>query len=179
MNNRITAIFDAWIIRQHNRLKQRIIHIGLFDEDAFQETYLMMRNTLTDNDYNKDFETLFITLYKQALSREYSREMRFFHPNPLFFIFLHSGDTEPGCEEEHPLPEDIQSKQVDDYVRYNFKTEDYLIFHLKFFEAMTWQGLTEYTGQSSATISRKLNNIKDGVRQHFNHIGIRRSMATF
>lgn len=178
MNNRITAQFDAWIIQQHNRLKQRIIHTGFFDEDAFQETYLMMRNILTDNDYNRDFEALFIKLYKQVLSHEYSREMRYFYPDPLFFIYLQSETTEPENEEEQPLPEDIQAKQVDEYVRYNFKVEDYLIFHLKFFDAMTWHGLVEYTGQSSATISRRLNNIKNGVRQHFNHIGMHRSMAT-
>lgn len=179
MNNRITAVFDAWITRQHNHLKQRIIHAGFFNEDAFQETYLMIRSTLTANDYNRDFEALFIALYKRILSHEYSREMRYFYPDPLFFIYLQSETTEPESEEEQPLPEDIQAKQVDEYVRYNFKAEDYLIFHLKFFDAMTWQGLTEYTGQSTATISRRLNNIKDGVRQHFNHIGMHRSMATF
>lgn len=178
MNNRITALFDAWITRKHNHLKQRIIHTGFFDEDAFQETYLMMRSILTENDYNRDFETLFIALYKRMLSREFSREMRYLHPDPLFFIYLQSEITEPESEEEQPMREDIQAKQVYEYVRYNFKAEDYLIFHLKFFDAMTWQGLVEYTGQSSATIFRRLNNIKDRVRQHFNHIGVHRSMAT-
>lgn len=179
MNNPMTAQFDAWISQQHNRLKQRIIHANLFDEDAFQETYLMMRTTLIYKDCDKDFETLFLQLYKQILSREYSREMRYLHPDPLFFLFLQSGTTEPESEEEQPYSGGIQAKQVEEYVRYNFKAEDYLIFHLKFFDAMTWQGLIEYTGQSSATISRRLNNIKDRVRQHFNHIGMQRSMATY
>ena len=40
MNNRTANIFDAWIINQHNRLKERIASSTMFDDDAFQETYL-------------------------------------------------------------------------------------------------------------------------------------------
>lgn len=39
MNNRTANIFDAWIINQHNRLKERIASSTMFDDDAFQETY--------------------------------------------------------------------------------------------------------------------------------------------
>ncbi len=177
MNNQTTAQFDTWITRQYNRLKQRIIHNSLFDEDAFQETYLMMRTTLVYKICDKDFETLFIELYKQILSREYSREMRYLHPDPLFFIFLQSEDTETESEERESMIDDIQAKHVDEYVRRNFEADDYLIFHLKYFASLTWKGIMDYTGQSSATIARKLNNVKDGVRQHFSQIGNYPSMA--
>ena len=100
------------------------------------------------------------------LARELSTEFRYSHPDPLFFVLLRSDEENP--EEVGQAPaENIQAKQVDEYVRYNFKPSDYLIFHLKFFQAMTWQGLIDYTGQSSATIARRLNNMKHAVKQYF------------
>lgn len=47
MNNRTTAQYDAWITRRHNALRQRLMTTTVFDEDAFQETYLAMRETLS------------------------------------------------------------------------------------------------------------------------------------
>lgn len=166
MNNRTANIFDAWIINQHNRLKERIASSTMFDDDAFQETYLTMREALTIKDIELDFEPVFIKLYRRMLARELSTEFRYSHPDPLFFVLLRSDEENP--EEIGQTPaENIQAKQVDEYVRYNFKPSDYLIFHLKFFQAMTWQGLIDYTGQSSATIAKRLNNMKHAVKQRF------------
>mgnify|MGYP006978243845 FL=1 len=166
MNNRTANIFDAWIINQHNRLKERIASSTMFDDDAFQETYLTMREALTIKDIELDFEPVFIKLYRRMLARELSTEFRYSHPDPLFFVLLRSDEENP--EEIGQTPaENIQAKQVDEYVRYNFKPSDCLIFHLKFFQAMTWQGLIDYTGQSSATIVKRLNNMKHAVKQRF------------
>ena len=166
MNNRTTDIFDAWIINQHNRLKERIASSTMFDDDAFQETYLTMREALRVKDIELEFEPVFIKLYRRMLARELSTEFRYSHPDPLFFVLLRSDEENP--EEVGQAPaENIQAKQVDEYVKYNFKPSDYLIFHLKFFQAMTWQGLIDYTGQSSATIARRLNNMKHAVKQYF------------
>lgn len=166
MNNRTANIFDAWIINQHNRLKERIASSTMFDDDAFQETYLTMREALTIKDIELDFEPVFIKLYRRMLARELSTEFRYSHPDPLFFVLLRYDEENP--EEVGTSPDrEIQAKQVDEYVRYNFKPSDYLIFHLKFFQAMTWQGLIDYTGQSSATIAKRLNNMKHAVKQRF------------
>ena len=166
MNNRTANIFDAWIIKQHNRLKERIASSTMFDDDAFQETYLTMREALTVKDIELEFEPVFIKLYKRMLTRELSKEFRYSHPDPLFFILLRSDEEAPAEIEQTPA-ENIQAKQVDEYVKYNFNPGDYLIFHLKFFQAMTWKGLIDYTGKSSATIARRLNDIKHAVKQHF------------
>lgn len=166
MNNRTTAVFDTWIINQHKKLKEKIASSFIFDDDAFQETYLNMREALTIKDIELEFEPVFIKLYKRMLTREFSKEFRYAHPDPLFFVFLRSEEEEPADVEEKPS-EDIQAKQVDDFVKYNFKPGDYMIFHLRFFQDMTWKGLTDYTGQSSATIAKRLNGIKHAVRQRF------------
>lgn len=88
MNNRTANIFDAWIINQHNRLKERIASSTMFDDDAFQETYLTMREALTIKDIELDFEPVFIKLYRRMLARELSTEFRYSHPDPLFFVLL-------------------------------------------------------------------------------------------
>lgn len=166
MNNRTATIFDAWIISQHNKLKARIASSTMFDDDAFQETYLAIREALTAKDIELDFEAVFIKLYRRMLTRELNKEFKYSHPDPLFFVLLRSDDEDPAEVEQKPS-EHIQAKQVDEYVKYNFNPSDYLIFHLKFFQAMTWQGLIDYTGQSSATIARRLNNMKHAVKQRF------------
>ena len=86
MNNRTTDIFDAWIINQHNRLKERIASSTIFDDDAFQETYLTMREALRVKDIELEFEPVFIKLYRRMLARELSTEFRYSHPDPLFFV---------------------------------------------------------------------------------------------
>lgn len=166
MNNRTAVIFDAWIARKHNKLKAKIAASSIFNEDAFQETYLNMREALTIKDIELEFEPVFFKLYKRMLIRELNDEFRYFHPDPLFFSLL-SDDEEQSSEAEEKPSEDVQAKQVDDYVKNNFKRSDYLIFHLKFFQGMTWQGLVDYTGQSSATIAKRLTNIKLSVIQYF------------
>lgn len=166
MNNRTAAIFDAWIAKKHNKLREKIAASFIFNEDAFQETYLNMREALTIKDIEVEFEPVFIRLYKRMLAHEMNNEFRYFHPDPLFFVLLSSDDEQPSETKENPA-EDIQAKQVDDFVKNNFKRIDYLIFHLKFFQNMTWQGLVDYTGQSSATIAKRLTNIKLSVIQHF------------
>lgn len=173
MNNLITEFFDTWIIKQHNSLKQRIIHAMFFSEDDFQETYLMMRDTLIENDSTADFEVLFIALYKQALSHEYNHAMRFFHPDPLFFIYMQPETEEAGNEEEQTPSADIQVKQIDAYVRRTYKDQDYQLFHLSLFDAMSWKGLMGYTGLSASTISRRLNKVKAEVCQYFNQVRIK------
>ena len=82
MNNRTTDIFDAWIINQHNRLKERIASSTIFDDDAFQETYLTMREALRVKDIELEFEPVFIKLYRRMLARELSTEFRYSHPDP-------------------------------------------------------------------------------------------------
>ena len=51
MNNRTANIFDAWIINQHNRLKERIASSTMFDDDAFQETIPDHAGSLDDKGY--------------------------------------------------------------------------------------------------------------------------------
>ena len=48
----------------------------MFDDDAFQETYLTMREALTIKDIELDFEHVFIKLYRRMLARELSTEFR-------------------------------------------------------------------------------------------------------
>lgn len=169
MNNRITAVFDAWITRMHDKLKQRIIANGIFDEDAFQETYLAMRDIVAPGDDERVFDSLFAKTYKYMLSREFNRESRYAHPDPLFFDFLRTEAVIPGEEQEQEKTPTIEvtAKQVDDYVKWHFVVGDYVIFRLKFFDGMSWQGLIDYTGHSSATIARKINGIKEQVKRHF------------
>jgi len=169
MNNQTTATvhFDAWVSQQYNRLKQRIMTTCVYDDDAFQETYLTMREAVTPAIGDGDFEAMFVKLYKQMLAREFRNECRYAHPDPLFFLYLRTEPIDDTEATEMTPRQEVTAKQVDEFVRYNFSAGDYMIFHLKFFTAMTYKGLIDYTGHSSATIARKLNNIKLAINQRF------------
>lgn len=168
MNREKIFLLDTWITRNHEKMKQRIIAGGIFDEDAFQETYLMMRDIIAPGDDERTFEALFAKVYKRTLAREFIHESRYAYPDPKFFDFLRTEARMPGEEAERELPKaEVTAKQVDEYVRYHFTVGDYLIFRLIFLDGMSWRGLVDYTGHSSATIARKINGIKEQVRQHF------------
>lgn len=162
----ITVLFNAWITSRHNRLKQRIESVGTLNDDAFQETYLAMLEIVRPEDDEQVFDRLFFKVYRKMLSIEYNRDMRYAHPDPLFFAYLR---TEDETEQEQPRQEDEKAtaKQVMEYVRYHFVIGDYLIFKLRFLDGMSWQGLMDYTGHSSATIARKINGIKEQVKRSF------------
>lgn len=162
----ITALFDVWMISRHDKLKQRIASSGTLNDDAFQETYLAMLEIIRPDDDYRVFDRLFPKVYRKMQSLGYSREMRYAHPDPLFFAYLR---TEDETEQEQPRQEDEKAtaKRVMEYVRYHFATGDYLIFKLRFLDGMSYRGLMDYTGYSSATIARKINGIKEQVKRSF------------
>lgn len=61
MKSQMTAVFDAWVSRKHDHLKREIPTYELA-EDAFQETYLAMREAVN---LDTDFEGLFREIYKK------------------------------------------------------------------------------------------------------------------
>lgn len=167
MNRTAAHAFDLWMVKEYDRLRERLASSGYMSDDAFQDTYLAMREGLTVKDIELDFEKVFTRLYKKMVRREFSRAQRHVHPEAVFFALLRSDEEEHGTEEKEAQRADIGLKEVEDYARASFTQSDQRLFRLRFFENMTWAVLVSYTGQSSATIARRLNRMAGDIRRHF------------
>ncbi len=160
-SNQMTAAqIDAWIAPRYGQLKQRVMMTCYYDEDVFQDTYLSLRETGAQP---RDLEATFMKLYRALLSQDYGREMRYAHPDPLFFSFLHTED-----EQDEPTGEEIaiESAQVDNACRALLNSEDYTLFSLRYKVGLALREIAAYTGRSTRTIMQKLNSIVTRLRAY-------------
>lgn len=155
------AHIDAWIALRYGQLKQRVMMTCYYDEDVFQDTYLTLREIGAQT---RDLEAAFMKLYRALLSQDYGREMRYTHPDPLFFDFLHTEE-----EQAEPTGEDIaiESAQVDNACRALLNTEDYTLYSLRYKVGLALCEIAAYTGRSTRTIVQKLNSIVARLRAYF------------
>ena len=169
MNNLITAHdFDAWVSRQYGKLRQRLMVTCIFDDDAFQETYLAMRE-IVDGQRDKDFPAMFMKLYRQMLSREYRSENRYLHPDPLFFEYLRTEPVvffdEPADGEDTQEATERTAKNIKRLCKATLNADDYQIFYLHFICLFTFKEMRAYTGKSFSTLNRRLKFIKSNINK--------------
>ena len=155
------AHIDARIAPRYGQLKQRVMMTCYYDEDVFQDTSLTLREIGAQT---RDLEAAFMKLYRALLSQDYGREMRYTHPDPLFFAFLHTEE-----EQAEPTGEDIaiESAQVDNACRALLNTEDYTLYSLRYKVGLALREIAAYTGRSTRTIVQKLNSIVARLRAYF------------
>lgn len=162
-------LFDEWISQHHTALRKRIMTSCIFDDDVFHDTYLTMREKgIGSNQSN--IEGDFLKLYKVMFSRSFSAQAQYIHPDPLFFHYLRTEtvdfDIADDMEDEsHRIEE--QAKMIDKFCRANLGKEDYMIYNLRFNACLSIRELIAYTGRSSLTIQRKIQQIIEFIRAHF------------
>lgn len=154
------AQIDAWIASCYEALKQRVMMTCYFDEDVFQDTYLALRETGAQGG---DFEGQFIKLYRALLSRDYSEDMRYCTPDPLFFDMLTEAPEAEEQETEQPDPLK-QAQRVERTCKAILDDEDYRLFSLRWKIGLTFREIAIYTGRTAQVIMRRLNNIVKRIR---------------
>lgn len=159
-NPTTAAQIDAWITPRYGQLKQRVMMTCYFDEDGFQDAYLALRETGTAP---CDLETAFIKLYRSLLSRDFGQQMRYTHPDPLFFTMLRMEEEQP----EEAAEVVIEGEQVDNLCRTMLSGEDYTLYSLRYKVGLALREIAAYTGRSTRTIMQKLNNIVARIRAYF------------
>lgn len=159
-NPTTAAQIDAWITPRYGQLKQRVMMTCYFNEDVFQDAYLALRETGTSP---CDLETAFIKLYRSLLSRDYGREMRYIHPDPLFFSMLRMEDD----QHEEATRMIVEGEQVDSLCRSMLSREDYTLYSLRYKVGLALREIAAYTGRSTRTIMHKLNDIVARIRAYF------------
>lgn len=160
-NYMTAAQIDAWITRRYGQLKQRVMMTCYFDEDVFQDTYLSLRETGVQS---RDLEASFIRLYRTLLSRDYGREIRYIHPDPLYFALLHDEEEQA---EASPKAVTVGSAQVENACRSLLNSEEYTLFNLRYKLGLALRDKAAYTGRSTRTIMQKLNSIIERLRAYF------------
>lgn len=160
-NNMTPAQIDAWIAPRYGLLKQRAMMTCYYDDDVFQDTYLSLRETGAQS---RDLEAVFIRLYRALLSQNYRHEMRYTHPDPLFFTFLHEDEEQAEGAAEVIA---VDSARVDNACRALLNGEDYTLFSLRYKVGLALREIAAYTGRSTSTIMQKLNSIMARLRAYF------------
>lgn len=158
---------DTWITECFDKLVERIKINGIYNKDAFQNAYLLLRENL-EADTDKNLENLFMAAYKKTLKRQLSDCYREFKPTTLFFERLCI--TEPTEQEEAEVSAKTPYEQAQDikqYVHRNMTHTDIVIFDLKYSMWMSLRDISQYTGQSSSTVWHRLNDINSRIIQRF------------
>lgn len=158
---------DNWIATCYEPLKQRVMMTHYFDEDVFQDTYLALREI---GSFSSNMEADFMKIYRRLLSREFSFDMKFSHPDPLFFNLL-SEDSEPQAEEANDPIRTI--KQVDRTCKAILSEDDYTIYRLRYKIGMTLKEIAAYTGRAATAIYNRLNEIARRIRDYFRPAQVR------
>lgn len=160
-------LIDRWFASQYYRLKERIATTSFLDEDSFHDAYMAMRKNADAETFDADLTQAFMKVYRQILKKELDMDFTYTHPDELFFILLSAGEEDPE-EPEQTGEDDITLYKVDYYVKTRFKPDEYQLFKLKYFKKASVQLLSEYTGKSPYAITRKINEMKNDIKQHFN-----------
>ena len=162
-NPTTAAQIDAWITPRYGQLKQRVMMTCYFDEDVFQDAYLALRET---GIAPCDLEAAFIKIYRALLSRDFGQEMRFTHPDPLFFTLLRMDEEQA----DEATEGGIEGEQIDNLCRSMLSSEDYTLYSLRYKVGLALREIAAYTGRSTRTIMQKLNNIVARIRAYFSPV---------
>ena len=125
MNRHAQAEFNAWVTRHHSELRKHVSRGIQLSEDAFQEAYLSTWGIVGREDNERTFGEQFAAAYKEAIAREYDYRDSHVSPDPIFFDFLR--EEEDGEEQTR---DDVDCRQVQEYVRRRFPATDYALFRL-------------------------------------------------
>lgn len=155
--------FDAWFSASYYQIRNKLENYSRFDEDAFHDTYLVIRiNLLFERIEILDFELYFERCYRNISRNRMRLEQKYCHPDDFFFQMLR--DNEP-VELEDLLALDRLAHDILSFVKQEFSNREYRLFRLKYFETQcTYKDLSDYTGLASSTICRKVNSISNAVR---------------
>lgn len=165
--NNQAAEIDAWIASCYNNLKQRVMMTNYFDEDVFQDTYLALRE-IGVKSVNKESE--FIRLYRTLLTRDFRLDMRYSHPDPVFFNLL-SEEADTGAENK---PDPIQqAQQVDRTCKAILNDEDYNLYKLRYKIGLTLREIALYTGRAATAIYNRLTQIIQRIKAYYSPTPVR------
>ncbi len=163
-----THNLDTWITGCFDKFVERIKLNDIYDEDAFQNAYLLLRENL-EPDIDKNLESLFMAAYKKLLKRQLSDSYREFKPTALFFERLsitEPAEQEEEAEETAKTPYE-QAQAIKQYVHRNMPRTDILLFDLKYTMRLSFRDISQYTGQSTSTVWHRLNDINSRIIQRF------------
>lgn len=152
---------DAWITSRYEVIRQRVINTCYFDDDVFQDTYISLRETGVTT---IDLEAAFIKSYRVLLCRKYGQEMRYTHPDPLFFTLLNAEDEQTTYAAEIIT---IDGEHVDRVCRSLLNSNEYILYKLRYNVGLALREIAAYTGLSVSVITRKLKDVVARLRAYF------------
>lgn len=161
--------FENWFSACYYQIKNKLNRYVQLNEDAFHDTYLVIRISLMfENADIIDFEAYFIKCYKRVYLNEIRSERRYYHPEEIFFMML--SDVEIESIETSSEPEKL-ANDILKYVKRAFSESDYKLFVLKNFKTdCSYKDLSDYTGFSSSSISRRINFINNVLRDNLHFV---------
>ena len=169
MNNQVTAAqFDAWVSRRHDYLRQRIMLICAFDEDAFQEAYLATRASLQPDESDSLFYPHFVAAYRRQVRKHFADGYKYFHPDDLYFAFLHSEEPADAMALDAVKQQrEDKVKAIRKFASRAFSREDLQLFTLYFLNGFTYREISLATGRCINKVMERVHATTDMTRRNF------------
>ena len=159
----LTIRFDAWIIKEYKRLRERLSVMGAFDEDAFHDAYISTRSALTDD----NFSTTFYQAYKKISKRHVSEAFAVYNPDNLFFNQLSDRAPEPMVEPDIQQDRGQLVSDIRQHVKQNDSPMYVLIWESRTLRDMSYSDISAMSGMGYRRVKASIESINSDVRDIF------------
>jgi len=157
-------LFNHWISSNYGKIKERLSLQYSFDEDSLHDAYLLCVRTKSEVAYN-EFPSLFLKCYHSARKKATAHGFVFIYPDPLFFDFLCDDEEQ---NEEKPTKAMPSANRIMQYIKAKYKADDILLWNLSMLQGLPNKTIADYTGCSCVALRKKIETMKQDVKQYFN-----------
>lgn len=155
---------NAWITDNAAKMKAILSIHSTFDEDAFQDAYLILVKEYPLPEVDGVLERAFLNAYKQCSGKAISEAFSLLHPDELFFNLLPAEETEQeNSDETDEMP---LAKKVQRHIRTTFPKAEVMAFEMRI-KGFSYRDIAETIGIEVAAINKLTERIIRYTRRRF------------
>ena len=164
----LKARFDTWFSQEYERLRDHLSLSVRFDEDAFHDAYLSVREHFKQSLADcPNFATLFLEAYKKISKQHISERISEIYPDDLFFDTLADRPTEAAETPSKTESRGSLANAIKQHVKRNFNLNYVLIWESRMITGLSWRDINQVSGVSIQRAKSCIELINHDIRKHF------------
>lgn len=156
--------FDAWITKEYNRLRERLSVTGAFDEDAFHDAYIRVREAMAEDSATDNYSTAFYQAYKKISKRHVSEAFAVYNPEETFFSRLADKSSLQVSEPARERKKGALACEIRKKVRRTYKPMLVLIWESRVLRDMTYSDISDMSGMGYDRVKQNIERINSDMR---------------
>ena len=173
VTKRIEKAFDAWFVRNYDKLKTKCLPCNIFgelfnvtSEDVFHDAYLIAREAVLSED-ESEYQTIFFAAYKRQSKRYYRTEAQEIRPKDLFFALLKSDETNIIEEDARKTKFEQLANKMMKFARVTFSADEFTCFEMYFKHSFSLPEIGLMYGVTGVGVGKRINHMKHVLCMRF------------